>query len=335
MLSVLSFTEGEFILTGSERLQQRPIKSLVDALRQLDADIEYLNEYGYPPVRVRGKKLAWGKIRVNPGISSQVVTSLMLVAPFIHNGLEIELQAEPVSWPYIVMTAELLKYFGVVVEISKQNIKIPSSKLSLRQLIIEPDWSSAAFLYLWAGLWPGREIHITGIPSHSWQGDAVLINIGQEFGIKSSFTNTGLTITKLHEPRIKEFVFGFKDYPDLVPPIATLCVLLKIPFTMTGLKTLRIKESDRIEALGNEFSALGAKVEAGTDYLKCSSFGELPDEPIKIHTYNDHRITMSFAMAATRFPQLLIEDPDNVSKSFPAFWQQIENLGFKIAYYEQ
>ncbi|HIP47642.1 MAG TPA: 3-phosphoshikimate 1-carboxyvinyltransferase [Lutibacter sp.] len=315
-------------LTGSKRMQERPIKVLVDALVELGAEIQYLKKDGFPPIEIKGKKLTKSKIRVNGNISSQYISALLLVAPSLSSGLEIELLGNITSIPYIKMTLSLLNKLGVKTSFKDKFIvvePIQNLEFKTQNFRIEPDWSSASYYYSLAALQPNTKIELVGFKKNSLQGDSILPDIYEKLGIKTTFTNNGLflesTNTTLNN---NPLTFNLIQTPDLAQTIAVTCLGLGIECHLMGLHTLKIKETDRLQALKNELEKLGASVKITNDSLFLKS-NFLPFEKdgsgtFLIKTYDDHRMAMAFAPLSV-LQAISIENATVVSKSYPNFWE--------------
>lgn len=331
LTSYYSIQDGKTtILTGSKRMKERPIKNLVTALQNLGVEIEYLENEGYPPLKITGGKITKTQVDVPANISSQFITSLLLIAGKLENGLKINLVGEITSRSYIEMTLDILAKSGIQASFTGNVIRVepfidhPSSIISYE---VESDWSSASYFYSFAAL--GREImHLKSFYKTSTQGDSAIANIYEKFfGIKTIFTEGEHKVTL--QP-VENFQFPEKIALDMnnCPDIAqTLCVTasaLKIPFEISGLGTLRVKETDRLLALYNELQKLGAETEITDSTIKSVSFGE-PQENISIKTYQDHRMAMSFAPFCL-IKELNIEDENVVEKSYPKFWEDLEKI---------
>ena len=318
-------------LDGVERMRQRPIGLLVDALRSMGAHIDYLGEEGFPPIQVTGSKMQGGNIEMNGGVSSQFISAVMMILPVVGGG-SIHLTGDIVSMPYINMTATVMRDMGATVNINGHDINIGKG-YTANDYMVEADWSAAAPWYALTALLPESLITLEGLTRDSIQGDAYLAELGRKLGIESRFSTGGVTIDSSHF--INCCCSCFTDMnatPDLALSWAVLLCLLERSFRMTGVRTLWHKESSRIEALRDELLKLGyvLKIE-GEDAI--SWYGErinISQQPPTIDTHGDHRIAMAFAPAAVRFPGLIIHDADVVSKSYPSLWRHLEYAGFTI-----
>ena len=318
-------------LDGVERMRQRPIGALVDALRGLGAHIDYLDKDGYPPLRITGTAMHGGDITMPGGVSSQFTSAVMMILPAIGGG-SIRLTGDIVSAPYIHMTAAVMRAMGAGLEITGDHIVVGNG-YTAQDYIVETDWSAAAPWYALAALLPQSSITLEGLVADSIQGDARLVELGKKLGIASRFDSHGVNLDTSHF--IDCCCSAFADMsstPDLVPSWAVLMCLLERSFRMTGVRTLRLKESDRLEALREELSKLGyvLKIE-GEDAI--SWYGEkvqVSQKPPVIDTHGDHRMALAFAPAAVRYPGLIIRDADVVSKSYPGYWRHLEQCGFTV-----
>ena len=317
-------------LDGNSRMRQRPIGPLVDALRQLGADIGYLGEEGFPPLRVTGKTLQGGEVRMNGSVSSQFVSAIMMILPAIGGGT-IVLEGDVVSAPYIHMTASVMQDMGASVDIAGDRITVAPG-YTPADYVVESDWSAAAPWYAIAATLPASAITLRGLTPDSIQGDALLVELGRRLGIASRFDGDGVTLDTTHF--IDCCCSNFADMsatPDLVPSWAVLMCLLERSFRMTGVRTLRHKESNRIEALQDELLKLGYVLKIESEDA-ISWYGErvtAEQHPV-IDPHGDHRMAMAFAPAAARFPGLVINDAEVVEKSYPAFWRHLQQAGFTI-----
>ena len=322
------------VLTGSNRMKERPIKILVDALRELGAVIEYQENEGFPPIKVMGKKLTKNKVSLAANVSSQYISALLLIAPKLENGLELALEGEITSIPYIKMTLALLNEIGVETTFLENKITI-NPLFSIHALgvrgLIESDWSSASYFYSIIALSKiGTAITLSTFKKDSLQGDAILNEIYNNFGVTTAFNeNQSITLTKGEIHQIETLSLDLKNCPDLAQTIVVTCFGLKIGCDLTGLHTLKIKETDRIEALKNELTKLGATVAVTNESLILQKTLEI-NKYISIATYQDHRMAMAFAPLALKTP-IHIENADVVSKSYPDFWQDLKKIGFEIS----
>ncbi|UCD62093.1 MAG: 3-phosphoshikimate 1-carboxyvinyltransferase [Flavobacteriaceae bacterium] len=318
------------ILTGSNRMQERPIKVLVNALNKLGAEIDYLENEGYPPLRIKGRKLTEPKVSLPADISSQYISALLLIAPGLENGLELELIGKITSVPYIKMTLGLLKQIGVESDFSGNIVRVlPKKSASDITLTVESDWSSASYFYSIVALSEiGTQISLSSYRKDSLQGDSILKEIYELFGVKTEFEEDSITLFKAGTHELNTIKYDLANAPDLAQTIAVTCFGLGIGCHLTGLHTLKIKETDRLVALKNELSKLGAKLAVTNNTLTLESSGTLASGTA-IDTYNDHRMAMAFAPLALNM-EIVINDAEVVSKSYPDFWKDLEQLGIKI-----
>lgn len=335
LTAFLAIQEGrEVILTGSERMQQRPIKVLVDALQQLGADITYEKNKDYPPLKIRGKKLRGGKITLPADISSQYITALLLIAPTLEQGLEINLEGTIVSIPYIEMTLKMMEYFGIKTDFSIEQkcIKVEHGNYIPKDFFVESDWSAASYFYSIAILAEDADITLHGLTAQQIQGDAVIAKIANDFGIQSTFADNSVRLQKTATPKNEYYKYDFLRCPDLAQTVVSFCAGLCVDATFHGLQTLRIKETDRIQALDNELFNLGLSNLEEIDSNAWELQNCMPQvyNDYAIKTYEDHRMAMSFAPLSIVTNQIKIEEPNVVSKSYPNFWNDLEKLGFKI-----
>ncbi|MEO2061263.1 MAG: 3-phosphoshikimate 1-carboxyvinyltransferase [Mesonia sp.] len=322
-----SIQEGrKTILTGSKRMQERPIKLLVDALRSLGADIEYQKEEGYPPLLINGKKITRSNVSLAANVSSQYISALMLMAPSLENGLEIKLEGKVTSTPYILMTLSLLKNLGVTASFENNNIKIEPFQLQQpKKIVVESDWSSASYFYSLVALSDSAEITISNYKKESLQGDSSLVELYKSLGVNTTFSENSIQLKKEHSVKLPQvYKADLVSSPDLAQTIAVTCLGLGIGCELTGLHTLKIKETDRLVALHDEMSKFGARVDITNDSLKLYPCVNLK-ENVSVATYNDHRMAMAFAPLALK-TTLKIEDAGVVSKSFPDFWQAMKHF---------
>ena len=317
-------------LTGSKRMQERPIKILVDALNSLGASITYLKNEGYPPILIEGKNLSNDKVFLKANVSSQYISALMLIAPTLENGLTLHLEGKITSTPYIKMTLALLENLGIKTSFEAHTIKVESFQKEVsKTFTVESDWSSASYFYSLVALSPiGTQIDLSSYKSNSLQGDAVLIDIYKQLGVQSKFDGTTLSLKKIGAALPRCLNLDLSDSPDIAQTITVSCLGLKIPCELTGLHTLKIKETDRLVALQNEIKKLGSTVEITDNSLSLNPPNVL-NSMAHIATYNDHRMAMAFAPLVLK-TDLYIEDAEVVSKSYPDFWKDLEILGVEI-----
>ena len=328
LTSLLAISDGKTtVLTGSDRMKQRPIKDLVSALQSLGAEIQYLENDGFPPLKIIGKKIVKNSVSINAKVSSQFITSLMLIGAKLQNGIRINLEGDITSRPYLEMTREILRELGIECEISDtlitvKNLSVKSDSISKKHFTVESDWSSASYFYSLAAI--GRKVVVLqNFISDSIQGDSVLQKIyWQYFGI-NTISESGKNLISLlpnhNYKKPSEIILDLNDAPDIAQTICVTATALKIPFHLTGLATLKVKETDRLEALKNELFKIGCRTEITDTDIKSVEFFE-PEENILIKTYNDHRMAMCFAPFAL-LKELHIENPEVVEKSYPQFWE--------------
>ena len=325
LTAFLSKTVGEWTITGSERMKNRPIRLLVDALNSLGAKIEYVEKDGYPPLKIYGSALMGGEISLSGGVSSQYISALMMIAPYMQNGLKITLEGNVISVPYIQMTLSMMKEFGVQVIFENNIIDIKPQMYKPVQYKVESDWSAASYWYEILSIAGKGQIQLDGLNQNSHQGDSKVAGLFGQLGVKTKYNAEGVLLTATQHYTSK-FEYDFVNQPDLAQTFAVTCCLKNIPFVFSGLQSLKIKETDRIAALINELGKLGyVVVEPAEGQL--AWLGEHCEKAstISIKTYEDHRMAMAFAPAALITP-IEIEEPQVVSKSYPGFWDDIDKL---------
>lgn len=325
-----SLEGADILLTGSERMQQRPIRLLVDALTQLGADIQYTAEQGFPPLRIKGKKLSKQKVSLPADVSSQYISALLLIAPKLQNGLELELIGRITSIPYIRMTCSLLSELGIENSFEGNSIRVkPKKQVANTSLVVESDWSSASYFYSLAAMSPkGTELRLSSYKSSSLQGDSVLQEIYRFFGVETEFNGQSAVLRKISETHAGPFRYDLIQAPDLAQTIAVTCLGLGVGCELSGLHTLKIKETDRLEAMKTELSKLGADIQVTDKELILQPSKEIRPS-IEIDTYHDHRMAMAFGPLALKTP-IIINDAEVVSKSYPDFWQDLSQLGIEV-----
>ena len=319
----------ETIITGSQRMQQRPIGILVDALRGLGADITYLKNEGYPPLKIIGKSLSKNKVSIKGDVSSQFITALLLIGPVLENGLELEIKGELVSIPYIKMTLNIMAYFGISYTWEANTICIQPQSYCQKPYTVEADWSAASYWYEMAALAQG-EVHLTikGLSKDSLQGDAVIANWMRKFGVNTVFEQDQVLITRT-ENKLTGQDLNFVNCPDIAQSLTCMYAGLGMQGEFRGLKTLKIKETDRCLALHNELKKLGYCVNI-KDTDVTYNHGQILNKLVEIDTYEDHRMAMSFAPLAYRLDSILINDPMVVTKSYPMYWEDLKSVGFEV-----
>ncbi len=338
LTAYFSVTPGVHTLIGTERMKHRPIKALVEALRYLGAKIEYLEEEGFPPLRIAGGELEGGRLETSGSISSQYISALLMVGPCLKRGLELKLTGQIVSRPYIDLTLHTMRDFGVSVEWTDiDTIKVEHQNYTPAEYVIENDWTAASYWYEAMALCNDAysELKLPRMADGSRQGDAVVKYLFSMLGVKTLFETTGeglpTTVTlKKVSARLPRLDYDFVNQPDLVQTLVVCCSVMNIPFRFTGLSSLKIKETDRIEALKAEMRKLGyvLKDVDGCELVWDGERCEATMEPID--TYGDHRMAMAFAPLCFHFPGLRINDPHVVSKSYPRFWDDLKQAGFTI-----
>ena len=317
-------------LTGSSRMQERPVKILVEALEQLGAQITYLKETGYPPIQIKGQKITNSKVTMAANVSSQYISALLLVAAKLENGIELTLEGEITSVPYIKMTLALLNDLGIETSFIDNTITVVSRQEVLPKVMtVESDWSSASYFFSLVALSDTAHIKLKSYKENSLQGDSALVSLYKEMGVDSHFENTSLVLTKQKGFQPVAINFDLNNTPDIAQTIVVTCLGLGVGCHLTGLHTLKIKETDRLEALQIELTKLGATITVTDDSLTLEA-GTTINSNVKIATYNDHRMAMAFAPLALRVP-IIIADANVVSKSYPDFWDDMEKLGFKVS----
>ncbi len=338
MTAYLSVTEGKHLLTGTDRMKRRPIAPLVNALRYLGADIRYAGETGFPPLIINGKTLEGGRLEVPGNISSQYISALLMIGPALKEGLELHLMGEIISRPYIDLTLWTMQEFGAEAEWTDMDIiTVRPQVYKSHPYLIENDWSASSYWYEMLALQgaSGSSIKLKGLTDGSKQGDSVVKYLFSLLGVKTTFDNkeegqpTTVTLTR-HRCLLPRLDYDFTGSPDLAQTFVVTCALLDIPFTFTGLASLKIKETDRIEALKAEMKKLGYLIKDENDNTLRWEGERCTPSLQPIDTYEDHRMALAFAPAACRFPGLRINNPGVVSKSYPHYWDDLRKAGFNI-----
>jgi 3-phosphoshikimate 1-carboxyvinyltransferase len=326
LTAYFSITKQQKVLTGTARMKERPIAILVNALRKLGAEIEYLEKEGFPPHEI--KKFGEQKsndLRIRGDVSSQYISALMMVAPLLPMGLTLTLEGKVGSRPYIEMTASLMKHFGARISVLADRIVIPHQRYNPEAFTVESDWSAASYWFAFAALAENAELVLPKLLSNSWQGDSAIAKIMDDLGVKSQFENGLLKLSKKESK--KELHYDFTDCPDLAQTVSVVCAAKNIKGYFTGLESLRIKETDRIKALQNELSKIGADLrEEDTEHWTLIPSRLMPSQASFL-TYKDHRMAMAFAPLAALM-DVEIERPDVVKKSYPNFWNDMKTVGF-------
>lgn len=319
---------NEVVLTGSSRMKERPIQILVDALKQLDADISYVEKEGFPPLRIKGKEITKNQVEINADVSSQYISSLMLIAPALQNGLEIHLKGNITSVPYINMTLQILQTLGIEASFKENRIKIlPTFKLKSNQFVVESDWSSASYFYSIMALSPiNSQVTLSYFKQNSLQGDAVLAKIYQDFGVETIFKDDSIILTKVNDPIKNHVIYDLNNSPDIAQTIIVSCLGLGITCDLSGLHTLKIKETDRLQALKNELEKFGAEIEITNETIQLKNKVSFSSNIVEIATYQDHRMAMAFAPLAFK-QKIKIKEAEVVSKSYPNFWNDMKQIG--------
>ena len=344
MTAYLALQQGTQILTGSERMKQRPIGKLVNALRALGCDIEYLENEGYPPLKINAPKpLITNELSIAADTSSQYITALLMIAPTLPNGLRLTLEGNIVSLPYIQMTLSLMQYFGVEHAWEGNTIIVENQNYIAKDIVVEADWSAASYYYALAAFADELDLKLNGLFKNSLQGDSVAVEMGFHFGVDTTyieateFTEGGLHLKKSGEPMTEMFEWDFLKCPDIAQTFAVICAGTGVQGLFTGLETLFIKETDRVAALKNELAKVGVSFvklpakfsqKSQKQYFMVEGKAQWDKIPL-FPTYEDHRMAMAFAPLAM-INTIKIEDPSVVEKSYPEFWEDLKKLGFEI-----
>ena len=331
LTAYLSVTPGTRIITGTERMQQRPIQVLVNALRELGADIEYVANDGFPPLRITGRELRKDTISLPGNVSSQYISALLMIAPVLTNGLTIRLTGDIISRPYINLTLQLMNDFGVRAEwTDNHRLKVEPQAYHSTPFYVESDWSAASYWYQIVALSKEAEVTLPGLFKDSYQGDSQVAGIFRSLGVETIYKDKTV-ILKKNGKSVERLDYDFINQPDLAQTFVVTCALLNIPFRFSGLQSLKIKETDRMAALITEMRKLGYILHE-TDGSVLSWEGErcTTEEHPAIDTYEDHRMAMAFAPTCLALPEILINNPQVVSKSYPRYWEDLRQAGFII-----
>lgn len=317
------------ILTGSQRMLERPIHVLVDALRQLGADIVYLGEEGYPPIQIKGKALRGGEVSMRGDVSSQFISAMCMIGPCLDEGLTIHFITPPTSVPYINMTLKMMQHFGADVQWQGESIVVKAKPYQGGDFTIESDWSAASYWYELAALSEEVDLTIHGLKKESLQADAQTAILFDELGVETQFVNNGVQLRKKAISAVKDVV-DFTDCPDIAQTLAATYAALGLEKRLTGLHSLRIKETDRIAALKEELNGLGYEIVVEGDDLIVRAADNSGSREYEVKTYHDHRMAMAFAPLALKRGAVLIQDPEVVVKSYPEYWDHLQQVGFEL-----
>ena len=327
LTAYFSATNQHKIVTGTHRMKERPIGILVDALRSLGADVEYLEKPGYPPLEIKqfsGQKT--DTLRIRGDVSSQFISALMMVAPTLPQGLSLILEGKIGSRPYIEMTASMMKLFGVACDVLEKQVNIPTRPYQPTEFTVESDWSGSSYWYAFASLASQAELRLPRLFLDSLQGDSAIMKIMESLGIQTAMDGNLVSLSKTD--RMEKISWDFTHCPDLAQTVAVVCAAKGVEGNFTGLESLRIKETDRIAALQNELRKIGADLREEKDHWKLIPSKKFPEKAF-FNTYKDHRMAMAFAPLAT-IMDVEIENPSVVRKSYPRFWDDMRSLGFEL-----
>ncbi len=332
LTAFLSQIVGKWTLTGSDRMKQRPIGILVDALHKLGARIEYLENEGFPPLKIYGSHLKGCVLELDGSVSSQYISALLMIAPTLEGGLTLRLKNKITSQPYIKMTLKLMEQFGVLHVWKGNEIRIAEQTYKARPFSVEADWSGASYWYEMAVMADDVDIELMGLTTESLQGDAQIAMWFGQLGIDTIATEKGSRLVKNGKPLPKNLNLNFIENPDVAQTFAVLCVMKKIPFHFTGLETLKIKETNRIAALQDELAKFGTQItEPAHGELKWDGTFPLEKQAVpEIETYHDHRMALAFAPACQSFGSIAILDPMVITKSYPGYWEDLKKVGFEV-----
>jgi len=330
LTAFLAGMEGEWILKGSERMHQRPIHPLVETLVALGANITYLEKEGFPPLKIVGKNLKGGEVYLSGNISSQFISALLMVAPLMEKGLTMHIETEIVSRPYIEQTIEMMSRYGVNVKWTANKISVKHQAYKASDIVVETDWSSASYWYEIASLLPGSKITLKGLVKNSIQGDSKVATLFNDLGVSTEFKENSAVI-KSAKKKTKKFFHDFVNEPDLVQTFVAACCFKNVEFLFSGIQSLKIKETDRVQAMITEMRKFGYVLkENGIGMLEWDGERCVPEAKPIVATYDDHRMAMSLAPGAIVLGDIMVDDPRVVAKSYPNFWEDLEFAGFKI-----
>lgn len=330
LTAFLAGMEGEWVVKGTKRMHERPIHPLVETLIALGAEIDYLEKEGYPPLKIRGRKLKGGEVYLSGNISSQFISALLMVAPLMEDGLIVHIENEIVSKPYIHLTLSMMEKCGIQSKWDGNDIIVKPQNYHAVEFVVEPDWTAASYWYEMVSLIPNAEVKLLGLGKNNLQGDANVANLFNDLGVTTEYLNDGIVIRN-SEKRAKKFFHDFVNEPDLAQTFAATCCFMNKPFLFSGIQSLKIKETDRVAALINELKKFGYLLsENGIGMLEWNGERCLPEKELVIDTYDDHRMAMSLAPGAIVFNQVVINNPNVVFKSYPEFWDNLKQAGFTV-----
>lgn len=330
LTAFLSGMEGEWIVKGSKRMHKRPIHPLVDTLIAMGAEIDYLEKEGFPPLKIKGRKLKGGEFYLSGNISSQFISAILMVAPLMESGLVLHIENEIVSKPYVDLTLNMMEKCGVQGKWENNSIFVKPQKYNAVEFAVEADWTAASYWYEMTSLIPGAEVTLKGLEKNSFQGDANGAALFSYLGVTTEYLPDGIIIRNKGK-KSKKFFHDFVNEPDLAQTFAATCCFMDIPFLFSGVQSLKIKETDRVAALINELKKLGYQLkENGKGMLEWDGERCSPEKEPVIETYDDHRMAMSLAPGAVLFAPLIMNEPKVVSKSYPDFWNDLRQAGFTI-----
>lgn len=325
----LVYQEGVWLVTGNKRMKERPIQGLVDGLRMLNAKIEYADKQGFLPLRIIGSEISGGQIEVDVSESSQFISAIMMIGPYLYEGLKINFKGNPVSLPYIEMTQRLMQKFGAYVELNNNSVQILKGKYQFHPCSIESDWSSASYWYEIVALADNAEIKIPGLAKNSLQGDSILVEVYKLLGVTTNFYGDGITLTK-SKKTTNEFSFNFEGCPDIVPAVMATCAALGIKSVFKNIGHLAFKESNRIKVLALELKKIGASLTKNKASYTLTPGNFKASNDLTFKTHGDHRIAMCLAPLVLKYNNINICSPDVVKKSYPEFWEELKKLNFAV-----
>lgn len=330
LTAYLSVTPGDRIITGTQRMQQRPIQVLVDALRELGANIDYVAQEGFPPLRIQGTTLTQSHISLPGNVSSQYISALLMIGPMLENGLKLTLTGEIISRPYINLTLQLMKDFGgKATWMNEHELQVEPQPYSSIPFYVESDWSAASYWYQIAALSPKACITLPGLFEKSYQGDSQVARFFRSLGVETIYRDKTVILQKSGKP-VERLDYNFINQPDLAQTVVVTCALLGIPFRFSGLQSLKIKETDRMAALICEMKKLGYVLQESEGSILSWEGERCERSPEAIDTYEDHRMAMAFAPACLTLPNVRINNPHVVTKSYPRYWEDLKTAGFII-----